>query len=497
MIGIMAWFNHAYGKETMPRGITIVGLGPGHPKQLTAEAIEVLNQASELYLRTERHPTVSHLPAKLALRSFDYLYHEHTAFEEVYAAIADQVLSLGQRPEGVLYAVPGHPFVAESTVQAIARRAAEQGLPVRVVEGLSFVEPILTALQLDPMDGLQLFDAILVGMRYHPPLNPDQPAILAQLYNRAMAAQVKLTLMNLYPDDHPVSLVIAAGTAEQTIVEVPLFQLDRQNQINHLTSLFIPPLAQPGSLNTFLDIVAHLRAPDGCPWDREQTHQTLRVSLLEETYEVLNALDQDNMVELAEEMGDLLLQIVLHTQIAAEAGDFKMPDVAGGITAKMRRRHPHVFGDVSVEDAEEVLVNWDEIKAQERQDSVKTSLLDSIPTTLPALAQALAVQKRVARVGFDWPDIDGVMDKIAEEVAELVQANMDEREAELGDLLFSIVNLGRWLKLDPETALRDANARFGQRFRAMEAMATARGTTLTKLDAEALDDLWEQAKKTL
>src|SRR5512136_601852 len=275
-------------------GITIVGLGPGDPKLLTREAWEVLMAAPEVYLRTARHPTVEGLPASVTRHSFDEVYETTEEFGRVYETIAARVLELGQRPEGVVYAVPGHPYVAEATVGLIGARAAELGLPVRVVAGLSFVEPALAALGVDALPQLQLADALDLAAHHHPALSPDAPALVAQLYSASLASDVKLTLMNQYPDDHPVVLVHAASTPEAALEPVPLFEIDRSAQIAHLTALYVPPLPEPSAFESFQETIAHLRAPEGCPWDREQTHQTLRANLLEEAYEVLAALDADD-----------------------------------------------------------------------------------------------------------------------------------------------------------------------------------------------------------
>ena len=278
----------------MPPRITIVGLGPGNPQQLTLEAHSALCEAREVHVRTARHPTIAHLPEHLVINSFDHIYEEQDQFSQVYDEITSQVLALAQREDGVCYAVPGDPMVAEATVQRLLSEAAKLGLPLRIVSGLSFVEPTLAALGIDLLEGLQILDATEVSIRHHPPLNPDLPALLGQLYSRAIASDVKLTLMNLYPDDHLVHLVTAAGTPDQQVAEIPVYRLDRQEGINHLSSLYVPPLPYSGGLNTFLDVVAHLRSPEGCPWDQEQTHQTLRSTLLEETYEVLATLDDDD-----------------------------------------------------------------------------------------------------------------------------------------------------------------------------------------------------------
>jgi tetrapyrrole methylase family protein/MazG family protein len=472
--------------------ITIVGLGPGDPRHLTREAWETLETASEIWLRTRHHPTVAGLPSHLALHSFDALYEEAGDFSQVYEAIAAEVLRLGQRPEGVIYAVPGHPLVGEATVTRLLSPAAESGLAVRVVEGLSFVEPALTALRIDALSGLQVYDAVEVAALHHPPLNPDLPALLAQLYSRALAADVKLTLMNQYPDDHEVALVRAAGTARQQVVRLPLYELDRQD-VEHLTTLYVPPLPGVASFEGLQETMAHLRAPDGCPWDREQTHESLRGTLLEEAYEVAAAIDAGDLCALQEELGDLLLQVLIHTQIATEEGEFKMPSVIAGIDAKLKHRHPHVWGGREVSGTSEVLRRWEELKREEKGE--ERSVLDGVPAALPALQQADTYSRRAARVGFDWSNPDGVADKVREEIAEIEAATTPEaREAEVGDLLFAAVNWARWLGVDPEVALRQANARFARRFRGMERVARERGLDMTAMDIDALEALWQEAK---
>ena len=249
--------------------------------------------------------------------------------------------------------------------------------------------------------------------------------------------------------------------------ELPLYDLDRQSDVDHLTSS-ISALDKPGSVARFQDVVAHLRAPDGCPWDREQTHQTLRTHLLEETYEVLDALDADDMAKLREELGDLLLQILLHAQIAVEDGDFKLIDTVQDVIAKLVRRHPHVFAGETVQDSAEVLRHWEQIKRQERGERF-ASLLSGVSRALPSLSQALEMQRRAARVGFDWDSIEPVEAKVAEELDEFRQApDPERRSAEFGDLLFSLVNLARWHAIDPESALREANGRFARRFESIE-----------------------------
>jgi tetrapyrrole methylase family protein/MazG family protein len=479
-------------------GITIVGLGPGDPELVTRRAWRILSEADEVYLRTARHPGVEELPIK-AYHSFDDWYDEADNFDSLYRRIAAEIVRLGARPEGVIYAVPGHPLVGETTVSLILEQASAQAISVTVLDGLGFIEPTLAALGLDALGGLQIHDAEAVAHLHHPPLNPDVPALLAQVYSGAVASDVKLTLANQYPDEHPVILVHGAGTAHQMLEQVPLHALDQSQHIDHLTSLYVPPLARKGSFEYFQEIVAHLRAPEGCPWDRKQTHESLRPYLLEETYEVLETLDADDTARLAKELGDLLLQIVLHTQIATEAGEFQMGDVIAHVTEKMIRRHPHVWGDVQVDGAEQVKVNWDQIKKQENAENnggAPPSVLDGVPDTLPALAQAYNYHQRAARTGFDWERIEDVVAKLREELDELLNADSDEARAEeMGDVLTVVVNLARWVRVDPETALRASNRKFARRFRFIEQRAREQGQALEGMTLAEMEVLWGEAKQ--
>lgn len=481
-----------------PPNINLLGLGPGDPALLTRQAWEVLQSASEIYLRTRQHPTVASLPSHLRLHSFDELYETAEGFEQVYAQIVQRILELGQRPEGVIYAVPGDPFVAEATCPEIARRAREAGGTVRTVAGISFLEPTWRALGLDPFPRLALADAFELASAHHPPFPPDFPALIAQIHSRPMASDVKLTLMAHYPDEHPVKLVHGAGTDAEHVEDLHLYEVDRSSHTGLLTSLYIPPLGEYTSFERFQEVVARLRAPDGCPWDRKQTHHSLRPYLIEETYEALDALDAEEPAKLAEEMGDLLFQIVIHAQIAAEEGDFTMADIVQGISTKLVRRHPHVFGDVQVEGVEGVLVNWEKLKAEERAAKGENakSLLDGVPKALPALAQSAAYQQRAARVGFDWPDVEGVFEKIAEELEEIRTApSAAARAGEIGDLLFVVTHLANWCEVNPEDALRETNTRFRQRFTYIENAARAQGKEVSDLSVEEMNQLWETAKR--
>jgi tetrapyrrole methylase family protein/MazG family protein len=476
--------------------ITVVGLGPGDGRLLTREAWELLATANTIYLRTGRHPAVADLPATLKRITFDHVYETAGDFEAVYRQIVAELLQLG-REEDVIYAVPGHPFVGEATVTALVAAAEGEGIEVAIVSGLSFVEPALAALGLDALDGLQLFDAIEIAQYHYPPVNPDVSLLLGQVYNRLLAGELKMVLTAVYPEEHTVCLIHAAGAAGQRVESLPLYEIDRSPHVDHLTSLYVPPLPAAASLPALAETVATLRSPEGCPWDQEQTPQSMRAGFLEEAGEVLAALDEDDPSGLREELGDVLYHLVMQAQMAAETETFRLADVIAGIEMKLKRRHPHVWGNWQVADSAEVVRNWELLKQQEKPAS-SPSLLDGIPYSLPALARSQKIQNRVRRVGFDWPNIAGVYDKVAEEIAELQAAQSPaERAAELGDLLFVLVNVAAWLDVDAESALREANLRFSRRFAQVEQLAAARELDLSQMNIEALETLWQEVKKTL
>ena len=479
-------------------GITLLGLGPGDPQQLTREAWDVLSAADEVYLRTRQHPTVSGIPSSVKIHSFDELYENGDSFDEVYTAITQKVLELGRRAQGVIYAVPGHPFVAEATCPEITRLAQAEGLALRIVEGLSFLEPTFSALGLDPFPRLTLFDALTLGQAHVPAFAPDTSVLVAQIYSRLVASEVKSTLTAVYPDKHPVKLIHNAGTKEQIVENLALFEIDRSEHIGLQSVLFVPSLGEGTSLEAFQEVVAHLRAPNGCPWDREQTHDSLRKHMLEESYEAIAAIDSGDFSAMREEFGDLLLQVMLNSQIASEEGEFTFNDVVKGVYDKIIRRHPHVFGEVKVNGVDGVLANWEKLKEGERKGEGKADkgILDGLPLALPALSQAQEYQDRAARVGFDWPEIDGVLDKVREEIEEIRKAETDwELASEIGDLFFAVVNLARWKKVDSESALRGTNMKFKKRFSHVEQGAKKAGKNLSDMKLEEMDGLWDEAKK--
>ncbi len=421
--------------------ITILGLGYGDPRALTLEAHDALQNAREIFLRTREHPTVAALPPHLRVHSFDHLYESIDNFDAIYTALADDILARATHAD-VLYAVPGHPLFGEISAQKILARAREQNIATRVIAGVSFVDAACAALALDPLArGLQIADATDLARQHFPHLDPDQPALIGQLYSRAVASDCKLTLLALYPPEHSVTRVDAAGTPAQKIVALPLAELDRADDFGLLTTLYVPPLARAGGLSALGEVVAHLRAPEGCPWDREQTHQSLRRDLLEECYEVLETLDAEDLPHLREELGDLLLHVFLQAQIASESGEFLLTDVIAEIAEKLVRRHPHVFGDVTVNGTDEIIANWERIKQSEKNGAPKES---PIPRALPALARAQKIAKR-RKYKSTIKEIEAALKK-------LVRAK--NREKAFGEVLFALAAYASIKHVDAESALR-------------------------------------------
>jgi tetrapyrrole methylase family protein/MazG family protein len=317
---------------------------------------------------------------------------------------------------------------------------------------LSFIEPVLTETEADALDGLHIADATALVGCYVPPFDGERPVLLAQLHSRMLASEVKLVLMELYPADHPVTLLNGAGTRQARVVTMPLYQMDQQSDFAYLTTLWLPPLERPASLPTFHNIIAHLRSPEGCPWDQEQDHLSLRNAIIEEAYEAADAIDHDAMGDLRDELGDLLLLITMHAQMASESGDFNLSDVIASISEKMIRRHPHVFGERVVSGSAEVVRNWEQIKSEERaaRDEPEKDTYDEVALALPALLRAEKLAKRARKQGWQPPDAAGLFARW--------QENPNDPAA-LGDLLLALTSHAGAHDTSAEDALRESTAR--------------------------------------
>jgi tetrapyrrole methylase family protein/MazG family protein len=468
--------------------IHIVGLGPGAPELVTSETVVLLQEATTVILRTRHHPTVVALPFLATASSCDDLYAARTSFEDVYAAIVGRVLSVAAAAAGsVIYAVPGHPLIAERSVALLLERAGEANIPVRVHAAVSYIDVAATALRID-LGSVQLCDAL--DLR----IDAQRPALISQLYDRDAATSLKLRLLDVYSGDHAVTVLSALGSAQEQVKATTLAELDRA-PFGHLDALYLPALAPIDDVRRFdglAYIIQRLHAPNGCPWDREQTHATLRPHLLEESYEALEAIDSGDPEALSEELGDVLLQVLMHAAVAERLDEFAFADITEHIARKLIRRHPHVFGEATANTAAEVYQNWEALKQAEKP---RSSILEGVPATLPALAASQAIQGRARRVGFDWPDIDGPLEKLAEEIGEFARAEGPaDREDEFGDVLFVVANIAQRLGIDAEQALRGANQKFKRRFGTVEKLAAERHLHLKDLNLAGLDSLWDEAK---
>ncbi|WP_309091506.1 nucleoside triphosphate pyrophosphohydrolase [Domibacillus sp.] len=483
----------------MTNQITIVGLGAADLNQMPLGVYRLLKEAEVVWLRTKEHPAVAALEKEgVRFQSFDAIYEKHGRFEEVYEEIVAALLQKAEQGP-VLYAVPGHPMAAERTVQLLLERKQKGEAEVVIGGGQSFLDALFTSVGIDPADGFQLLDGTA--------LNRDDiriagHLIIAQVYDAFVASDVKLTLMEKYPDEHEVTVVTAAGSEQETVRKVPLYELDHGMELNNLTSVYVPPVQREEDtyreFSVLRGIIARLRDPEGgCPWDIKQTHASLKKYLLEETYELFEAIDNEDDEEMAAELGDVLLQVLLHAQIGEDEGMFTIEDVIASTSAKMIRRHPHVFGDATAETAEEVKVNWQEIKAAEKGNK-EERILAGIPKGQPALMEAYDLQKKAAKTGFDWPDAEGVIEKVKEEWAEFLAETKtgqpDRLREEFGDVLFTLINAARFWDIHPEEALQAVNRKFRRRFGFVEDRVKESGRPFSDFTLKELDEFWDLAK---
>ena len=484
----------------MTARVVIVGLGPGPRNTVTQATLEAIERIDVQFVRTKRHPTADLMPKAT---SFDSLYDTLPTFEDVYGAITEAVVAAALKHGEVLYAVPGSPLILESSV---AQLRADTRVEVQVLPALSFLDLAWEALGIDPVNaGVRLID----GHRFALEASGERgPLLVAQVHADWVLSDVKLSHESANGNE-PVVLLHHLGLPDQRVEHTTWQELDRVLPADHLTTLYIAQMAEPvsGELARLHQLARTLR--EQCPWDREQTHDSLIKHLIEETYEVVDAIEaldvNDSATDEAfiEELGDLLYQVEFHATIAEQQGRFSMADVARSIHDKLVRRHPHVFGDVVANSANDVVQTWDEVKRAEKKSAdgaSSASTFTGVAKSGPSLQYATKIQKRAADVGFDWPNADGAFEKIVEESAEIRQAvalNSDPETVrmELGDLLFSVVNLSRHLGHDAEQALRGASDKFRHRFEQVEQLALSRDIDLANAPLEQLDALWDEVKK--
>jgi tetrapyrrole methylase family protein/MazG family protein len=493
---------------TLSAKITIVGLGSGDSSQISLGVWQILNRGLPLYIRTSHHPCVKMIDdQQISYQTFDDVYMRHAQFEQVYQEIIDILMIQAKELNAeLIYAVPGHPMVAEHTVIQLAKRCKAEGIALDIHGGESFLDRAFLAFGFDPIDGFQLLDATQLSRSS---IQPQLHTLIGQIYDLSVASEVKLTLMEVYPEDTLVYIGHHLGVTDQEIIEqISLHEIDHHHHYGNLSVLWIPKCEGKEYFRKQFDrlheVVRILRSPDGCPWDRAQTHTSLKKYLIEETYEVIDAIDENHPEHLCEELGDLLLQVMLHAQIQQEAGTFNVYDVVATLHDKLIRRHPHVFQDTPVHHINEVINNWQKIKLEEKQlkgEASDDSVLSGIPKSLPSMRKALELQLKAAKVGFDWTHASEVVDKIREELQELeyeMKTIADtptlEQQAELGDLLFAVINLARFLNIDPEEALAMTNRKFISRFSFIEQRMKEQNITFDQVHFEFIQKLWDDSK---
>ncbi len=474
--------------------ISVVGLGPGPAEWVTAAAIARLRApGARVFVRTRLFPNLDELLDGRAWESFDDVYEQAASIEDVHAGMAEQLLAAGDE---VVLALPGDGTLGE----AVLGRLRAGGARVEITPGIALGVAAIAAAELSAPDGAQVVEATSLDAME---LNPRWPAVVTGVFSPRIASDVKLGLQRVYPAEHNLDIVHHPGLPDESVQRVTLAEVDRSSvDFDHLTHLVLPAVAAyvpTGSSETLRAIVARLRAPGiGCPWDLEQTHRSLIPYVIEEAYEVVDAIQDDDAVGLCDELGDLLLQVALHAQMADQSDEFDWNDVVRTLSEKLVRRHPHVFGEVEVSGASEVIRNWDQIKQGERVDQPQPeSALDGVPTSLPQLKRAAELARKATRAGFDWPTREGTLDKVREELAELLAAtSLAERREELGDLLYVLAKLAWQDGIDPEEALRAANRKFITRFAAVERIAAeADWPSLVGRPLTDLEWAWAEAKR--
>lgn len=460
--------------DTAPARIIVVGLGPAGTEYMLPAARRALVSVAAAYVRTERHPAVEELRAHgVTLISFDEVYERQPTFDAVYDTIVDTLMTVAREQRRIAYGVPGSPVLAERTVTKLLERCRDTDIEIDIVPGLSFADLAWAQVGIDAMDRGRVLDAHRVGDELD---DASGPVLIAQVDDAFVASDVKLALLERCAPETPVTILQRLGLRDARVATVPLAELDHACAPDHLTAVFVDLGASGTAMQDLLAVAAQLRAPGGCPWDAEQTHQSLAKYLIEEAYEAVDAIealqteattgeiDAGAYAELEAELGDVLYQVVFHSDIAQAAGAFSFDDVARGIRDKLIRRHPHVFGDVVATTADEVLENWDAIK---RSEKTGTSVVADIPNALPALQYSDTLLRKVLALGIPQ---DALVDDPERAVAAwLASDDAAVSEAMVGRIAAALVQWARARGIDPEHALRTWNRELAERVIAFEA----------------------------
>lgn len=472
--------------------IQIIGLGAGSVDDLTLKAHKALNENIPTFTRTDRHPIIKELKEKFDIKSFDDFFEKYETFDEVYEKITDNILELVEKHSIINYCTAGSPYYGDIVTKKLLNEYKDK-INIIIIDGMSFLDKCIKLSGFSDYKSIKILDCLETD-EFSFDINSLN--IITQVYDSEMASLLKLKLMEAFPDD---SSILKIDVLEENVNKMPLFMLDQEKNYGFSTYFCILPIEI--SENTVYNvtnlcrIVKILRGPDGCPWDRKQTHESIRQHVIEEAYEVVDAIDNDDIDNLIEELGDLLFQVVFHAEIGSEDGYFNLNDIVTNLCNKMYTRHPHVFGEVKAGNVDEALESWETSKQKEKNLDTYTDNLKNVPKALSPLSRSYKIQKRAAEVGFDWPDVEGAILKIKEELFEFIEEynenNSKEMEEEFGDLLFALVNFARFQKINPDVALNKTINKFIKRFEYIE---THSKKDLKEMTLEEMDELWEKSK---
>ena len=472
--------------------IKIVGLGPGNLEKLTIEVFNILKESKKIYCRTEEHPIIENMKKEgKMIKSYNYLYEKSGDFDQVYREISNDLVKIATYEE-VVFVVPGNPLVLEKCVYNLIEKCIEKNIDYKVYSGISMISDTMERLKVDPSYGVKIIDAFDIKSEI---LDKRTNILITQIYNKFIASEVKIKLSSYYGDEKKVIYC-----KRDEIIEINLYELDRRGDMDSYTSVFITrDLDVNKDIYDLVELVDILRGENGCPWDKEQTHESIKQCMLEESYEVVDAIENDDVDNLLEELGDVLFQVVFHASIEKDGGVFNFNDVTKGVYDKMYYRHPHVFKELDIKDTAEVLVSWDKLKNKEKKYKNKADELEGVAKALPALIRASKVQSKMAKVGFDFKDIEEAKSKLLEQIKETLDVyksgNVERITNEVGDLIFFAVNIARFLGVDSEEALKKSTNKFVKRCKYIEEKSRKKGKNMEETCIEEMNYLWESAKK--
>lgn len=477
--------------------IVIAGMGTSSIEHITLKTYNAILNAEKIFIRTKMHESAEDiLTLRPDAQCFDDIYDSYDNFEDVYEKITD-ILIKQAYVNNILYLVPGSPVFAEKTVELIIKKADLKNIEVQIFPSVSFVDAIFSSMKTDAAHNIKILNALELKINQ---FDKNCVILICQVYDNFIASEVKIKLMEYYNENKTVYIIQNGGEENANIIKTELHELDRQMKFDHMTSVYVPCDEEINlrDMNSLEEIMDKLRGKNGCNWDKQQTHQSLKRYMIEECYEVLDAIEKNDGEMLCEELGDVLLQVYFHASIAKDEELFNIRDVYEAICNKMINRHPHVFKNKSDFTPDKVEKEWEAIKLKEKGYLNTSESLKQMPKQLPALMYASRVQDKVKKAGFDFENIEQIYDKLNEELCEFIEALKKKQiydiKDELGDLLFSIVNISRFLKIDSEEVLKNATQKFIDRFAIVEELALSHGSDIKNTDYKKADEYWNLSK---